>query len=315
MSEIITTLPWDEVQLIGRELGKLLPAPQPSSTPVLLSMDFDMLSGPSRPSADDSIELRRARISHFSWQGDERLNADESSAWWAMRAQESNAAGLALQQVIDAHQSPSVSQALKVLSNIPRPSGRAVIADSHVWGAVYSCAMAQSFKQAIRVVSFDRHHDLGYLNPGHEDTCEQAQAHMRAGASCDNWLWGAIERGWIEAVELVCADAMWYDEYRTEPPQAPEDVLAKVTRTRWSQWANRLPSHADGLLLVRSGAWSPPWLDQDFVDLAGKLAADAINADDGRWPKIGALDAMQVRAWPIESLPTRTSQDAGDSAG
>jgi hypothetical protein len=146
----------------------------------------------------------------------------------------------------------------------------------------------------VDVVSIDRHHDLGYVNADEPD----AAAHMREGLSCDNWLWAALDRGWVREVTLVRADGIWYDEYRTEPPQAPASLVQRVRRLRWSVWAEHAPRYADALLLVRSAPWSPPWMDEHFQRLCRRVAPSGVWADEVEGlPLLGGMDAREVRPW------------------
>jgi hypothetical protein len=296
VSEVVCTLGWNELEEAAQRLAELLPAPRPGRSPVMVSLDFDFFSGPSRPAASDPPGVRDQRREYFGWQGDESMDADESLRWWREQASRATGRGVALDSVFGAHGLPDVKSASKALEAVGRAAGGSVIAESHVWGAVYARALVIQSGRAVELVSIDRHHDLGYINPEQLDA-RAARAYLDEGASCDNWLWGAIDRGWIASCTLVKADGIWYDEYVTEPPQAPVSVLEQVSRARWSEIT--LPRYADALLLVRSGPWSPPWLDADFQKLAHRLAPAGMWVDErDDLPRIGALSARQIRPWP-----------------
>lgn len=290
----LTSLSWDEIERLGHELAKQLPAPRPK--PTLVSFDYDVLSEATRPLPSDRPALKTARNEFFNWGGDENLDTSQSARWWANRARAFERAGVSIKDVVNEHRAPSWQAASKRLKPIARPPGAMVVAESHVWGAVYVCALARAAAHPVHLVTIDRHHDLGYINPGSEDTREQAVALVELEATCDNWIWGCMQRGWITDVTYVRSDAQWYDEYKHEPPMAEPGLLERVFRCSWSQWNE--PRYTDGLLLVRSGAWSPPWMDGGFIDMAEALDQQAVWVDHiADWPKIAGTDPGIIREW------------------
>lgn len=291
-----TSIGWDEVERAARLLAPHLHVPS-GRAPLLLSVDFDMLSGPARPEPGESQQLREARLATFSWQGDEQLDASASLQWWRARSQAAVRSGLDLRDVLDAHNAPSADSLADRLALVHRMPGSSIVVESHVWGAVVARALQlASGGRSARIISLDRHHDLGYIND-ETDTQQLAEARIQSHVSCDDWLWAALTRGSASSAQVVYGDGTWYDEYLIEQPQAAEDVLARVERLRYSEW--NAPQACDALLIVRSGAWSPPWLDETFASFAQRVAPDALWPDaDGAWPSVGGMRADQIRLWP-----------------
>jgi len=121
------------------------------------------------------------------------------------------------------------------------------VSESHVFG--YAAAQG-----CEGVVLFDTHHDCW-------DTQEGQKIH------CDNWL-----RAWLE--EVPTRWAVWvYPEHAKAlgAPEIPSDMEDRVDRVSWELFKKRpdlIPRHEPigDVHLCRSGCWTPPWLDEKFID-------------------------------------------------
>lgn len=160
------------------------------------------------------------------------------------------------------------------------------LSDSHAYG--YRAAQG-----CDGVLLFDAHHDCWKprAKTGHGDLEEDDTQ-----IYCDNWL-----RAWLEMVPTRWA--VWvYPEHSTwQRLEVPEDLREQVTSMSWNTFKNDqglVPRHETigAIHICRSGCWTPPWLDKDFIDFIAD-PVDAVN--DGVIMQEGAWNPLKPR-WSAE---------------
>lgn len=102
---------------------------------------------------------------------------------------------------------------------------------------------------------YDAHHDCGYTNTG---SYEEWSAKDKV--SCEDWMLNHYENG--SRLEVT------YPAWRGEVGQVEPEPLVPVERRVDD---GTTPDHVyDALFICRSGAWVPPWCDEEFTQfLAG----------------------------------------------
>lgn len=152
-----------------------------------------------------------------------------------------------------------------------------VVDDSHAGAGPFFNHIAEMDldEPADVIVNFDAHHDLGY--------CEWERLHgmvEQEVCTCDMWL-GALLSWWptLQA-RIVFPDWMkdeWTIEEQAENVQKklPRKILSRVKMGFFTaengtvspiviEPRERLSVTA--IFVCRSGAWVPPWLDEDFIE-------------------------------------------------
>jgi hypothetical protein len=102
------------------------------------------------------------------------------------------------------------------------------------------------------VISYDTHHDLWPRAKNDPDVF------------CHNWL-----RAYLQTFQH--ARAIWvYPEHSAGQFRMPEDKIARRCKRRPPE--NRLPAslQIEAIHICRSGAWTPPWLDEAFGKFVGE---------------------------------------------
>jgi hypothetical protein len=118
------------------------------------------------------------------------------------------------------------------------------IADSHTE------ILLPSIQQGItEVVSFDAHHDAGYHSRS------LADAHKGI-VDCGNWILHCRMAG--------VSASVWYPPWKKWAIEEPPEIALSRGVDDGRSWAD-VPF--DRVFLCRSGAWTPPWLDDKFVTL------------------------------------------------
>jgi hypothetical protein len=149
-----------------------------------------------------------------------------------------------------------------------------VVADSHAAaGPVFSEVADRLGGPADVLVNFDAHHDLGY--------CEWERIEMmieKGECTCDMWL-GALMM-WMPELESRVVYPNWMKEesdleaqWRHIREHVPKSVSDRI-ELGWF-WDNGQVSNTviepdeylnvEALFVCRSSAWTPPWLDQPFL--------------------------------------------------
>jgi len=117
-----------------------------------------------------------------------------------------------------------------------RPS-RLLMAESHCH--IFDLLI---FPEPAEVVNLDAHHDLGY-GPGDKDlNC------IHAG----NWVWAA------KKMKCVSSYTLCYPEWRRGHEEPRKKDKTKVV------YGLPEPAEYDMVFICRSGAWTPPWYDDQF---------------------------------------------------
>jgi hypothetical protein len=141
---------------------------------------------------------------------------------------------------------------------------RVCVSDSHA----YAYAVPND---ADRVVLFDAHHD-----------CWDRRG---KGVGCENWL-----RIWLE--ESEAREVLWvYPKHLIEnwgKQEVPEDLRSRVETMEWHGSIDL--EEVETVHICRSGCWTPPWLDVDFIAFVMRGFQDSIHVmQDGVW------DLMKMR--------------------
>lgn len=125
-----------------------------------------------------------------------------------------------------------------------------IVAESHA-SIIHQLARAEFLgKPYTRVWNFDAHHDMGYGDGN------LSALRVNTKWSCDNWGDYAV----IAGAEVLLEYPHWREP---EPkPRLPLQVTSGKT-----------PSRVDAVFICRSGAWSPPWLDEKFVEFVRSCPA------------------------------------------
>jgi hypothetical protein len=124
---------------------------------------------------------------------------------------------------------------------------------------------------ADRVVLFDAHHDCWARNGD--------------GVACDNWL-----RIWLEQDEA--REALWvYPKHMIDnwgKQSIPKDLRSRVEVMEWKGKIEL--DEVDSVHVCRSGCWTPPWLDEDFIAFVMRgFQSNIFVMQDGIW------DPMEMR--------------------
>jgi hypothetical protein len=150
-----------------------------------------------------------------------------------------------------------------------------VVSDSHAAAGPVFNEVASRKGAADVIINFDAHHDLGY--------CEWASIErmIEAGeCTCDMWL-GAL-MSWWPTLKARIVYPNWLQEENTLQNQwdhmedhLPEDVLNRV-EIGWFEERDGTISQivrdpgeeldVEAVFVCRSSAWTPPWLDEEFLD-------------------------------------------------
>lgn len=105
---------------------------------------------------------------------------------------------------------------------------------------------------ACDVLNFDAHHDLGY-----EDTCKNT-------IDCSNWAAYGLALGLINHYRLR------YPSWRKEHPEGcPKEVKELVKMAEYG--LPKFIREIDIIFVCRSGAWTPPWSDDKWLEFINGL--------------------------------------------
>lgn len=185
------------------------------------------------------------------------------------------------------------------------------VGDSHAWAILVVRYLAETHGP-IRVVSFDAHCDLGYCG-------DKVKRETKAGhADCGSWLYHSLQKEWVSSVEIVYPDWKGMIEWQQASKEAfLRPFLDRVTPFTWSEWmaSERLYDDLEAVHLCRSSNWTPPWLDQQFLNLK-ELISDGndtylnqewFNLDDEYdnpfgGPLIGGYDALEAREFDWDAV-------------
>jgi hypothetical protein len=152
-----------------------------------------------------------------------------------------------------------------------------IVSDSHSGAGPIFNQMADEVlgEPAEVLVNFDAHHDLGY--------CEWARIQELADektCTCDMWLCALMQ--WWKDFEARIVFPDWMREDSSIKAQV-KHIRELLPRELWRRVRMDFFTQDDGTIspvviepgeeldvqcvfVCRSGAWVPPWLDQDFID-------------------------------------------------
>lgn len=115
------------------------------------------------------------------------------------------------------------------------------------------------------VLLFDAHHDSGYRIKSYADYLHQTSF------SCEDWMLEQQRRG---TRDLEVRYPAWF-------PNGPSNTLPEgvATRQRVDDEA-AVDMEFDTVFVCRSGAWVPPWCDDDFEAFLGAAPFEILWIDD-----------------------------------
>lgn len=127
---------------------------------------------------------------------------------------------------------------------------KAYVSDSHAWS--YDIAKRHNCRI---VYLFDAHADLGY----------GGLSSLNFEVNCSNWL------GMLLKESQVIAAHIFYSPYTMEKPELFKQMnsIFNISYSNFNQW-NR-DFKASVVHICRSGAWTPPWLDDKFTDFINAM--------------------------------------------
>jgi hypothetical protein len=123
------------------------------------------------------------------------------------------------------------------------PQAEMVFGESHSWAAAQEIA-----EDVTEVWSFDAHHDLGYNLHDLEDA-------VQGSYTCGTWLVHYVKNGAKVHVR--------YPEWK-DPEEDGRPKIGQLHDLATYDPLERLPIF-DRVFVCRSGAWVPPWCDEDYV--------------------------------------------------
>lgn len=300
-ASVPTRLPWlAATQYAG---GATLSSAAPR---LLLSVDFDFLV--RMPFIEDFPLVGEELLKATTWDTDEDVPQEESLAAWRLRAARIQQLGLDPADAVRVGIEPSAAQLAHALMNVYSLPGHASIADSHAWGVLSIAELSVATGGPIDVVSFDSHHDCGYVNSGDTIASSRERA-VSDEVGCDDWIYAAMHRGLVRNVTIVYPE--WdgtreWDEWF--PPTMPKRLRRRVRRISFDQWllesqqSLHTPQPVGHVHLARSSEWTPPWAraDEQFLTLADQLAPQHVRCLDCEAPhglRVGGHDACSPRPW------------------
>jgi len=185
--------------------------------------------------------------------------------------------------------SPDIENAIKISEHDPRPDAfaRRIVENCDI-GTVYICESHfnayNEFRKIkdLHVINVDAHHDVGYSGGRTVDYID-----------CSNWAhalspkkYTLIYPKWRRELDEI----EWRDDIEVDFDMDIHYGLEFID--------DELTSFPH-LLLCRSGAWSPPWLDDEFMKMALILAS---NAEQSMVLDYDSLDDFKRRSDPVKSV-------------
>ncbi|MGE5614261.1 MAG: arginase [Bacillota bacterium] len=149
------------------------------------------------------------------------------------------------------------------------------VSDSHALS--YEIAKENN---CIAVYLFDSHADLGYgglLFPNYE-------------VDCSNWLGKLLKDKQIKEANI------FYSPYTAEKPEyfKPMNSIYNIGYHDFNDWDKCIAVSA--IHICRSGAWTPPWLDDKFtrfIDSLG-LPYEIVNCPERKWDTVNISLSDQI---------------------
>lgn len=136
------------------------------------------------------------------------------------------------------------------------------VCDSH------SCAVLPEVAQDVtHVVSYDAHHDLGYSGKRYKDF---RSLHT----------WGADDWLAYYAVQKKAHITIQYPKWRTDFKTVDKTSYEPASLVRSIDDFNAIHESFDRVLICRSAAWTPPWLDDMYFHFVRTFSKHPQNIDD-----------------------------------
>ncbi len=106
------------------------------------------------------------------------------------------------------------------------------------------------------VYLFDAHSDLGYGGP----------SALNFEVNCSNWLGKLLKDQQIKGAYI------FYSPYTAEKPEH-FNPMNRIYRIRYCDWKDLVGKSiaVSAIHICRSGAWTPPWLDEKFYQFVDRL--------------------------------------------
>jgi hypothetical protein len=163
----------------------------------------------------------------------------------------------------------------------------------HGFGNVEGIAITESHQDLYTILNafgdeyivwnFDAHHDLGY---------RQEMGPL----DCGNWALCGLKDGTIKEYHLV------YPKWRIDEPEISFDKT-RLNRSscHWAKdlqaLSHKLPKF-DYVFICRSGAWTPAWADDDYIDFIGFWK----NSHRSLWNRLFSVKgATKARQFDVEA--------------
>lgn len=234
----------------------------------------------------------------FEWDSSESADASNPYATlaWQARAFAWALSGLDIETVATIDPERGCVEPVDFVEQVRRRwdlGSQVAISDSHVFAHEALLSLRDAGETIDTVVHFDAHHDLGYRQTSHG-----AEYNL----DCGNWLLHALREDLARTAIVVYPDWRGLREYKDAPWGWVDEMGDRVHVTTWSRWlveSQSAPRAAAHAFLCRSSAWTPPWLDEDFLAMACALGDPRVVQD------------LLVRPWePIDHEAFERAREA-----
>jgi hypothetical protein len=236
----------------------------------------------------------------------------QSSAMWAIRASQLLVSGVDLREEMDPAKwsTPKPETFFSVLEQLGYDFSQCDylnISDSHAGAGPVFCQIGEMDEEPEVLVSFDAHHDLGYHGWAQTRDLLEAGQFM-----CDMWMCGVMAKFPQLKVRILYPpwqtkkDLEW--ERKSIKSQLPSPmqkrVLADIFYDDASDGVSPVAKPPKGetfevkaLYICRSSAWTPPWLDEAFVEFVESAGEVTYLAAYNPFLERGQdIDPLQVRS-------------------
>jgi hypothetical protein len=175
--------------------------------------------------------------------------------------------------------------------------------DSHASAA--SFFLTKAIKREIDVVHFDAHADIGYGGPDH--ALDQTRRLLEKDLTeCGSWLLAVAMR---IPVNLTIVYPQWRGlrEWEGEFKNPSTDKRLRQFKSWRTVVYNedelrlKKPRLVNRVFVARSGAWTPPWLDDKYIDLVMRSGLKHISRDIEA-TKDNWRNAMKMREFDYKKL-------------
>jgi hypothetical protein len=176
---------------------------------------------------------------------------------------------------------------------------------------------ANKWERPDCIINFDAHHDLGY--------CEWARLHElieEGTCTCDMWLCALME--WLPEVEARIVYPNWLREesslerqWNSLEDKFPGQMLSRVEMGFFEDEDGSIGEvvvpgediEVLSLFICRSGAWTPPWLDEQFVEFVNEAARETgVEPEVFESSQETGFNPLEPREFSIESAQLLAEQ-------